>query len=71
MKFIVTKTRNGFDENGIEICPAKGCILEKGTWFLEIKDLEELLDFQDKYGEIIISKDPDGYTIEIYNYYRE
>lgn len=42
-------------------------------WFIEIKDLADLLLFQCKYGDLIIrdSYDNDYKTIEIYDGYRE
>jgi len=40
-------------------------ILGKPT--IEIKDLNELIQFADKWGEIIVGEG----TIEIYDYYRE
>lgn len=39
-------------------------------WFVEINNLEELLEFQKKYGSIILSHDPTP-SIEIYDDYRE
>ncbi len=43
-------------------------------WFLEINTLEELLDFKNKYGQIIILEswyNPDIVELEIYDDYRE
>lgn len=39
----------------------------QGEPTVEINTIEELVDFTEKYGEIIVYKD----TIEIYNDYRE
>lgn len=41
--------------------------------YVEIKDLNDLLKLQDKYGDIIITKiyGTDKYQLEIYNDYRE
>lgn len=43
-------------------------------WYIDINSLEELLKFEEKYGEIIITTsifDNKTPTIEIYDYYRE
>lgn len=43
------------------------------AWFIEIGTLEGLISFIDKYGEVIVGRDPDSklYKIEIYDDYRE
>jgi len=38
---------------------------------IEVNTIEELNAFIDKYGRIIISEKPNGWTIEIYNGWRE
>lgn len=46
----------------------------RNGWFIEIKSLEELLKFKDKYGNIIIRDSYQNYNIleiEIYDCYRE
>lgn len=43
-------------------------------WFVEINTLDELLHFQQKYGDIILTKDynnPEVLELEIYDDYRE
>ena len=39
-------------------------------WYKDFKTLEELLQFQDHYGEIIIGQDSYGLYLEIYDQYR-
>lgn len=44
------------------------------TWFVEINDLQQLNEFIDKYGDIVIQKsynNPEIFEIEIYDDYRE
>ena len=44
------------------------------VWLLELNNLEELVEFVDKYGEIVIGTDwrnKDYKSIEIYDDYRE
>ena len=45
----------------------------KDCWYIDINSLEELLKFEEKYGEIIIGTTCDGEIpiIEIYDTYRE
>lgn len=46
---------------------------DKG-WFIKIDTLEELLEFTNKYGKIILDKsflNHDIYSIEIYDFFRE
>lgn len=43
-------------------------------WFVEIESLESMMAFHEKYGEIVIGRHADNYTIlaiEIYDSYRE
>lgn len=47
---------------------------DRETWMVEINSLEELLKFQKKYGELVLSHsylDDKTNSIEIYNDYRE
>lgn len=47
--------------------PAKG-------WFIKINSLKELIEFQAKYGELVLGpspQNPDILRIEIYDSYRE
>ena len=47
---------------------------EDKTWFIEIDSLEDLLNLQNKYGQIIVSRSWKNYEymmIEIYDDYRE
>lgn len=52
-----------------------GCIARdfaEPCWFVRIGDLAELLDFCDRYGEVVLSTDEDEPpTLEIYDSYRE
>lgn len=48
--------------------------IEDEDWFIEVNTLEDLIEFQEKYGDIIIQKSWDNDTIkeiEIYDDYRE
>ena len=48
--------------------------IEEESWFIEINSLEELINFQDKYGSLVLEKWKDGNRIlqlEIYDTYRE
>jgi len=43
-------------------------------WFVEINTLDELLKFQEKYGDVILTRDwnnPQVFKLEIYDDYRE
>ena len=47
---------------------------DKEVWGIEIKSLEELLNFQKKYGSLILQEhfyDNDTFSLEIYDDYRE
>ena len=50
--------------------------LEKNNgWFIEINSIGDLIELINKYGDLIMAKDDynksKGYTIEIYDDYRE
>ena len=70
--------KENFTDNGINHRINKqGYIereLESKAWFIKLDSLEELLEFTNKYGNIILDKsffNHDIYTIEIYDDYRE
>jgi hypothetical protein len=47
---------------------------EAEAWFVEINSLEELIAFQNKYGDLVLQKsydNPSILKIEIYDTYRE
>lgn len=47
---------------------------EETGWFIEINSLEELLEFQKKYGDLVLQHsmwNEEIPEIEIYDYYRE
>lgn len=49
-------------------------LFTEDTWFIDINSLDALINFKEKYGDIIIGKRPscdDCHSIEIYDYYRE
>ncbi len=44
------------------------------VWYIEIKSLEELMSFQDKYGDLVLTRvcfNDEYKEIEIYDSYRE
>lgn len=77
MKFSVERTSDFFHEK----CPCENA--NKSTdsilddvplWTIEINSLTELIDFIDKYGQVILAHNPRGDifpNIEIYDSYRE
>jgi hypothetical protein len=71
MEFRVTRSSQLIDEKPRNV---KG-IYEKGdNWYIKINTLEELIAFENKYGNLIISKNYDNQEemqIEIYDDYRE
>lgn len=81
MKFCVTRTSEGFDEEKRPcdesekvVIPKKGNYLEHTEWVVEINTIEELMAFCKKYGDIIISEqscEMKFNEIEIYDDYRE
>lgn len=80
MKFKVERTSMRYRE--LKPCEEayEGNILWIGSdkyikcWYVDINSLQELLDFEKKYGDIIITTslfDNKTPVIEIYDYYRE
>lgn len=75
MKFIVERT-NGLsfgDEEG----PCEEATKEAGEWVVEIADLDGLLAFEEKHGQVIVmeaqgrQRHVAEYKIEIYDGFRE
>lgn len=48
----IAEGENHREENGMIVCDKKA---KTKQWVIEINSLDELLDFQSKYGDIIIS----------------
>lgn len=83
MKFKVTRTSIWNDE--ISPCKEANRINERGYiqrefpndsigWFIEINSLEELMNFKNRYGDIVITncwENQNITEIEIYDTYRE
>ena len=73
MKFIVSRTSIWSDEES----PCKEAKKEtfddnEIDWIIEINSLDELIQFSEKYGELIITGNYKGLKeIEIYDDYRE
>ncbi|MBU5669602.1 hypothetical protein KQI68_07085 [Peptoniphilus sp. MSJ-1] len=75
MIFKIERTSD-FVKHNQDKCPIKeaykGKIKGKEWFLIEIKTIEELLELENKYGELIITTFCyDFPTIEIYDYYRE
>ena len=67
MEFVITRTSLWNNKK-----PCEEAYQEDDIWKVKIESLENLVKFQEKYGEIIITKDFNGNPeIEIYDYYRE
>jgi hypothetical protein len=69
MKFIVSRTSLWKEEK-----PCEEAYKEGERWFVDIRNLKELLCFIDKHGKCIISKhiyNKEVMEIEIYNDYGE
>ena len=61
-------------ELGNHNSPCKEAKEVNNYWFVEIKTLEELITFRNKYGKIIVDKSylvDNQYEIIIYDYYIE
>ena len=89
MKFRVIRTSSGsIDDppceeairevfNHYSFTPGNPVTKEFSTfgWYVEIKDLNELIAFSKKYGEIVFGQNDamgsNGFEIEIYDNYRE
>ena len=82
MKFIVQRSSDILTLNGapceeafIDYVVVENLSREKKkikVWCVEINSIEQLIDFRNKYGDIIISKIYDDYDyIEIYDDYCE
>lgn len=83
MKFVLSRTSAG-DVGDIEVDDKKYKIIKVKRYlrwidkyvdklFIEINSLEELMEFQKDYGDIVITDELDGEMkeIEIYDDYRE
>ena len=64
MKFRIYRTTD------YENCPCDGAFKERGSWYINIESLEELMKLIDNTCEVIVfnGKEPE---IEIYDFYRE
>ena len=71
MEFRITRTSQWDDEKPKEV---KGIYKKDGYWYVKIDTLEELIDFYNQYGDLIIQQDwhnKKEMRIEIYDNYRE
>jgi len=68
MKFKINRTSLFSDQQPIE--EAKKDFIEDG-WYININNLEELLQLQNKYGNIILCKYECSYELEVYDTWRE
>jgi hypothetical protein len=72
MKFLIERTSN--NEYAKQPCPEAYAGYIDGDWVVHIEDLDDLIDFVKRYGNIIISAESSYNTlptIEIYDDYRE
>jgi hypothetical protein len=83
MKFVVTRTSD-WNDNKVPCAKAKREIItnnksgedyrERNVWTIELNTLEELINFTNKYGRIVIEEywlNDKFKEIEIYDGYRE
>jgi hypothetical protein len=71
MEFRVIRSSQFSDEKPRNV---KGIYKKDGYWYIKINTLEELIDFYNQYGDLIISQNWDNekeMQIEIYDDYRE
>ena len=71
MKFRVIRSSQFSDEKPRNV---KGIYKKDDNWYIKINTLEELIDFYNQYGSLIISENWDNekeMQIEIYDDYRE
>lgn len=71
MEFRVIRSSQFSDEKPRNV---KGIYLKDDNWYIKINTLEELIDFYNQYGDLIISENWDNkeeMQIEIYDDYRE
>jgi len=77
MKFMVSRTSSIWDDTLDNSCrkPCDEAVREaEEEWFIEIPNLEALLEFIRKYGRVVIMRtivNPDIFEIEIYDTCRE
>lgn len=74
MKFIVTRTSNDYCGNHDKKPCDEAIFNGSYDWLIEINSLEELMEFKNKYGNIIIKTiytDQEYPIIEIYDCDRE
>lgn len=79
MKFYVSRSSSTYEipcEEAVLLNPNRNKGWEDAVYGIEINTLEELLEFRDKYDDIIIretynDKSYSELEIEIYDYYRE
>jgi len=72
MKFDVRRTSWTFSEDAA-VAPCLNAFESEGRWSIEIKDLQELIDFVKVNGDIVLSNEgiSNEPEIEIYDGYRE
>jgi hypothetical protein len=71
MEFRVIRSSQFSDEKPKNV---KGIYKKDDNWYIKINTLEELIDFYNQYGDLIISQNWDNekeMQIEIYDDYRE
>ena len=71
MEFRIIRSSQFSDEKPRNV---KGIYSKDDNWYIKINTLEELIDFYNQYGDLIISKNWDNkkeMQIEIYDDYRE
>ena len=71
MEFRIIRSSQFSDEKPRNV---EGIYLKDDNWYIKINTLEELIDFYNQYGDLIISENWDNkeeMQIEIYDDYRE